>query len=162
MSMKNQPLTLCELHSIYKDTPEDFLVETHVDLYFYYSTLTILIDERRSAGLSRISQKISFTLKVIWSDSSKFKQQFFPAEDLTATKSKHATVLHCLEELSKKHEEAENLNYYCLPTPKKSIGSSFLKDDLFCHHIHEERNHPKRHIRISFRVQLDNNRLFLF
>ena len=56
--------------------------------------------------------------------------------------------------------EGKKSNCYSLPTLKNPIGYTFSKDHLFCHHIHEIKKHPKRHIKLSFRLEQNNKWLF--
>ena len=71
-------------------------------------------------------------------------------------------VLDCLNDFLLQFEAARQSNYYSLPTPKAPIGYTFLKDDLFRHHIHEIREHSKRHIRLSFRFELNKDWIVSF
>ena len=71
-------------------------------------------------------------------------------------------VLDCLNDFLLQFEEAKESNYYSLPKSEAPIDYTFLKCDLFCHHTHEIRKHSKRHIRLSFRLDLNKQWLFSF
>ena len=79
---------------------------------------------------------------------------------MTLTKQDLDSTLYCLNVFPDQYEKAKKSNYYSLPTPKTPFGYTFSKDDLFCHQIHEVRKHPNSHIRVSARLELNNNWLF--
>ena len=162
MSLKNKLPALRKLYSIYEEIPENFLDETDIDSYFFYYLLNISTVEGRLLRVSRSSNKNSFTFKVFKFDSSKLKQRYFLAQELTVTKQEVAAVIYQLSDFVEQYKKVKNSNYYRLPTPKNPFGYSFATDDLFCHHVHEIREDPSRHIRLSFRLGLDNNWLFSF
>lgn len=162
MSLKNQLPALRKLYSIYEEIPEDFLDETDIDSYFFYNFLNVSTVEGRLLRLSRSSNKNSFSFKVFKFDSSKLKQRYLLAQEVTVSKEELSAIFYQLKDFLDQYEKVKKLNYYKLPTPKNPIGYSFGTDDLFCHHVHEIREDPSRHIRLSFRLELDNNWLFSF
>ena len=162
MPIKNQLPTLSKLYSIYEEIPEDLLDEADIDSYFYHSILNISKKENRLVRLSKTSNKISFNLKVFKFDCSTIQQKYSSSEEITLTRRELEVVLDCLIDFLLQFEAARQSNYYSLPTPKAAIGYTFLKDDLFCHHIHEIREHSKRHIRLSFRFELNKDWMFPF
>ena len=109
--------------------------------------------ENRLVRLSKTSNRNSFNLKVFKFDCSTIQQKYSLSKEITLTRRELGVVLDCLNEF----EAAKLSNYYSLPTPKAPIGYTFLKDDLFCHHIHEIRKHSKRQIRLSFRLKLNKD-----
>ena len=118
--------------------------------------------ENRLVRLSKTSNKNSFNLKVFKFDCSKIQQKYSFSEEFTLTRRELGVVLDCLNHSSIQFEAARQSNYYSLPTPKAPIGDTFLTDDLYCHHIHEIREHSKRHIRLSFRLKLNKDWIFSF
>ena len=162
MPIKNQLPTLSKLYSIYEEIPEDLLDEADIDSYFYHAILNITKKENRLVRLSRTSNKNSFNLKVFIFDCSTIQQKYSLSEEITLTRRELGVVLDCLNDFLLQFEAARKSNYYSLPTPKAPIGYTFLKDDLFCHHIHEIREHSKRHIRLSFRLELNKDWIFSF
>ena len=161
MPIKNQLPTLSKLYSIYDEIPEDLLDEADIDSYFYHSILNITKKESRLVRLSKTSNKNSFNLKVFKFDCSKI-QKYSLSEEITLTRRELGVVLDCLNDFLLQFEAARQSNYYSLPTPKAPIGCTFLLDDLFCHHIHEIRERSKRHIRLSFRLELNKDWIFSF
>ena len=162
MPVKNQLPTLSKLYSIYEEIPEDLLDEADIDSYFYHSILNITKKENRLVRLSKTSNKNSFNFKVFKFDCSTIQQKYSLSEEITLTRRELGVVLDCLNDFLLQFEAARQSNYYSLPTPKAPIGYTFLKDDLFCHHIHEIREHSKRHIRLSFRLELNKDWIFSF
>ena len=162
MPNKNQLPTLSELYSIYEEIPEDLLDEADIDSYFYHCILNITKRENRLVRLSKTSNKNSFHLKVFKFDCSTIQQNNSLSEEITLTRRELGVVLDCLNDFLIQFEAARQSNYYPLPTPKAPIGYTFLKDDLFCHHIHEIREHSKRHIRLSSRLELNKDCIFPF
>ena len=162
MPIKNQLPTLSKLYSIYEEIPEDLLDEADIDSYFYHSILNITKKEDRLVRLSKTSNKNSFNLKVFKFDCSTIQKKYSLSEEITLTRRELGVVLGCLNDFLLQFEAARQSNYYSLPTPKAPIGYTFLKDDLFCHHIHEIREHSKRHIRLSFRLHLNKDWIFSF
>ena len=162
MPIKNQLPTLSKLYSIYEEIPEDLLDEADIDSYFYHSILNITKKENRLVRLSKTSNKNSFNFKVFKFDCSTIQQKYSLSEEITLTRRELGVVLDCLNDFLLQFEAGRQSNYYSLPTPKAPIGYTFLKDDLFCHHIQEIREHSKRHIRLSFRLELNKDWMFSF
>ena len=162
MPIKNQLPTLSKLYSIYEEIPEDLLDEADFDSYFYHSILNITKKENRLVFFSKTSNKNSFNLKVFKFDCSTIQQKNSLSEEITLTRRELGVVLDCLNDFLLQFEAARQSNYYSLPTPKAPIGYTFLKDDLFCHHIHEIRGPSKLHIRLSFRLKLNKDCIFSF
>ena len=155
MPIKNQLPTLSKLYSIYEEIPEDLLDEADIDSCFYHSILNITKKENRLVRLSKTSNKISFNLKVFKFDCSIIQK--YSLSEITLTIRELGVVLYCLNDFLLQLEAARQSNYYFLPTPKAPIDYKFLKDDLFCHLIHEIREHSKRHIRLSFGLELNKD-----
>ena len=162
MPIRNQLPTLSKLYSIYKEIPEDLLDEADIDACFYRSILNITKKENRLVRLSKTSNKNSFKLKVCKIDCSTIQQKYSLGEENTLTRRELGLVLDCLNDVLLPIEAARLSKYYSLPTPKAPIGHTFLKDDLFLHHMHEVREHSKRHIRRSFRLELTKDWIFPF
>ena len=139
MPTKSQLPTLSKLYSINEEFPEDLLDEADIDTYFYHSILNIAKKENSLVRLSKTSNKISFNLKDFKFDCSTIQHKFSLSEDINFTRRELGVVLVCLNNFLLQFEAARQSNYYSLPTPKAPIGYTFLKDDLFCHHIHEIR-----------------------
>ena len=162
MPIKNQLPTLSKLYSIYEETPEDLLDEADIDSFFYHSILNNTEKENRLVRLSKTSNKTYSTLKFFKFDCPTIQQKYSLSEEITLTRRELGVVLDCLNDFLLQFEAARQSNYYSLPTPKAPIGYTFLKDDLFCHHIYEIREHSKRHIRLSFRLELNKDWIFSF
>ena len=160
MPIKNQLPTLSKLYSIYEEIPEDLLDETDIDSYFYNSILSITRKENHLVRFSKTSNKNSFNPKVFEFDCSTIQQRYSLSEEIT--RRELGVVLDRLNDFLLQIEAARQSNYYSLPTPKAPIGYTFLKDDLFCHHIREIREHSKRHIRLSFRIELNKDWIISF
>ena len=160
MPIRNQLPTLSKLYSIYEEIPEDLLDEADIDSSFYHGILNITKKQNRLVRLSKTSNKNSFNLKVFKFDCSTIQQKYSLREEITLTRRELGVVLDCLNDFLQQFEAARQSNYYSLPTPKAPIGYTFLKDDLFCHHIHEIREYSKRHIRLSFRLELNKDWIF--
>ena len=150
MPIKNQTPTFSKLYSIYEEIPEVLLDEADIASYLCHSTLNITEKENRLVRLSETSNKNSFNLKFFIFDCSTIQQKYSLGEEITLTRRELGVVLDRLSGFILQFEAARQSNYYSLPTPKTPIGSTLLKSDLFCHHIHEIREHSKRHIRRPF------------
>ena len=122
--------------------------EADIDSYFYHSILNITKIKNRLVRLSKTSNKNSFNLKVFKFDCSTIQQIHTLSEEITLTRRELGVYLDCLNDFLLQIEAARESNYYPSPAPKATIGYTFLKDDLFCHHINEIREHSKRHIRL--------------
>ena len=85
MSLKNQLPALFTLYNINEEIPENFLDESDIDSYFFYSILNISTVEGRLLRLSRSSNKNLFIFKLFNFDSSKSTQQYLLAEELTVS-----------------------------------------------------------------------------
>ena len=83
MSTKKQISSLCKLYSVYEEKPEQFLVETDVDSYFYHNILDISQSHHRIVRVSKGSNKKSFAIKVFRFCDSKLQQRFIPKEDVS-------------------------------------------------------------------------------
>ena len=160
MPIKNQLPTLSKLYSIYEEAPEELMDEADIDSYFYHSVLNITKKENRLVLLSNTSNKKSFNFKIFKPDCSTIQQKYSLSEAITLTRRELGVVLDCLNDFLLQFEAARQSNFYILATLKAPVGYTFLKDDLFYHHIHEIREHSKRHIRLSFRVDLNKGWIF--
>ena len=105
MSSKNQLRALRKLYSIYEEIPEDFLDETDIDSYFFYNLLNISIVEGRLLRVSRSSKTNSFSFKDFKFDSSKLKQRYFHAQEITVTKQELAAGLYQLSDFREQGKE---------------------------------------------------------
>ena len=162
MPIKNQLPTLFKHYSIYKEIPEDLLDETDIDSYFYHSISNITKKQNNLVRLSKTSNENSFKFKVFKFDCSTIQRNYSLSEEITLTRRDLEAVLDCLNDFLLQFEAARQSNFCCFPTPKASIGYRFLKDDIFCHHIHEIREPSKRQIRLSFGLQLNKDWIFSF
>ena len=152
MHIRNQVLTFSQLYSVYGEIPKDLLDEKGIDFYFYQSILNIT-KKKRLVCLSKTSNKIFFNLKVFKFDCSKIQQKYTKSEEFTLTRREVGLVLTCSNDFLLQIETARETKFYSLPTPEAPIGDTFLRDNLSCHHVHEIREHSKRHIRLSFRTK---------
>ena len=135
MLLKNQLSTISRTYISYGKIPGAFSCETDIDFYFHNSILIISTVQNRLGSLSRSSNRICFTFKVLKVDFSKFKQRFFLAEVITVNKQEFSTIYHCCDNFFNQYDEAKNWKDHGLPTPNIPIGHSSLQGDLFCHHI---------------------------
>ena len=62
MSTKKQIPSLCKVHSVYEEFPEEFLDKRNVDTYFYHNFLDISQSHHRFARVSKVSNKTSFAI----------------------------------------------------------------------------------------------------
>ena len=139
---------------------QNFLDEIDVDSYICHTILDILTIEIRLVRLSEGSSKNSFNFKAFKFDSSKLQQRFFLVERITSTKQDLSSTLYCLNKLYDQEQKAKNSKYYSIPTLKNPSSYTFSKDHIFCHHVHEIKDHPRRHTRLSFRPELKDIWLF--
>ena len=130
------------------------------DSYFNHIIFNITKKENRLVRLSNTLKKNYFKPKVFKFDCYTIQQKCSLSEEFTLTRRDLGVVLDCLNDFLLQFEAARQSNCYSLPTPKAPIGYTFLKDDLFCHHIHEIIEHSKRHIRLSFRLELNKDWIF--
>ena len=162
MPIKNQLPTLFKLYSIYEEISEDLLDEIDVDSYFCHSILNITQKENRLVRLSKTSSKKSFNFKVFKFDCSTIQQKSSLSEEIILTRRELGVVLGCLNDFLLQYLAAGQFNYYSSPTPKAPTSYTFLTDDLFCQHIHEIGEHSKRHLRLSFGLELNKDWIFSF
>ena len=155
MPIKNQLPTLSKLYSIYDEFPEDLLDEA--DSFFYHSVLNISNLKNRLVRLSKTSNKNSFNPKTFKINCSTIQQKCSLSGEFTLTRRELGVFLDCLNDFLLQFEASRKSNEYSSPTWKTPIGYTFLKDDHFCHHIHEIGEHSKRHIRLSFRLELNKD-----
>ena len=100
--------------------------EADIDFNFYHRILNITKKENRLVGLSKISNKNSFNLKICQFDCSTIQQKYSLSEEITLTRRELGVVLDCLNDFLLQFEAARQSNYYTLPTPKAPIGYTFL------------------------------------
>ena len=86
MSVKKQIPSLCKLYSFYEEIPEEFLVETDVDSYFYHNIFDISQSQHRIVRVSRGSNKKSFAIKLFQFCDLKTQQQYILQEEVYISK----------------------------------------------------------------------------
>ena len=86
MSTKKQNFSLCKLHSVYGEIPEDFFDETDVDNYFYHNILDISQSHHRIVRVSKRSNKKSFACRVFHFCDAKVQQRFTLQEEVSISK----------------------------------------------------------------------------
>ena len=89
MSTKKQISSLCKLHSVYEEKPEEFLDETVVDRYFYRNILDISQSHHRKLRVSKGSNKKSFAFKVFHFCDSKLQQRCILGEKVSISKKRN-------------------------------------------------------------------------
>ena len=121
MSTKKQISSLCKLYSDYEEIPEDFLVKTDVDSYFYHNILDSSQSHHRKVRVSKGSNKRSFPFKVFHFCDSKLQEQFFLREELSISKKEIESLLDSLGEFPKTFDQANKISQVPLPKPKFEI-----------------------------------------
>ena len=89
MSAKKQISRLCKLYSVYEEVTEEFLDETDVDSYSYYSILDISQSHHRIVRVSKGSNKKSFAFKVFHFCHSKSQQRCILKEEVSISKKRN-------------------------------------------------------------------------
>ena len=102
MFTKKQISSLCKLHSVYEEIPEEFLDETDVDSYFYHNILDISQSHHRSVRVSKGSNKESFAYKVFHFCDSKLQQRFIIKEEVSISKEEIESLLDNLGRTSQR------------------------------------------------------------
>ena len=152
--------SLCKLFSIYEELPEEFLDETDVDSFFYHNILDILQSHHRIVRVSKGSNKKSFAFKLFHFCDSKLQQRFILKEEVRISKKEIESLLDSLGEFLKAFDQANKVSQIPLPKPKFEIGFTKAKDELFSHCYKDIVEHLNREIRLSFRLEKKDLRLF--
>ena len=160
MSVKNQIPSLCKLFSFYEEIPEEFLVETDVDSYFYHNIVDISQSELRTVRVSRGSNKNSFAIKLFQFCDLKTQQRYILQEDVNISKREPTCLVDNLHYFLETFDQASKCIQLPLPKPKIEIGSTKSKDNIFAHYYNDIIEHPNRHIRLSLRFGNNNSCVF--
>ena len=160
MSTKKQISSLCKLHAIYEEIPEEFLDETDVDIYFFHNILDISQSHNRIVRVSKRSNKKSFAFKVFHFCDSKLQQRLILKEDVSISKNEIESLLDSLGEFLEAFDQANKVSQIPLPKPKFEIGFTKTKDELFSHCYKDIVEHLNRQIGISFRFR--KNKTYVF
>ena len=153
MSTKKQLSSLCKLHSIYEEVPEEFLHETDVDSYFYHNILDNSQSHHRIVRVSQGSNKTSLSFKVFHFCDSKLQQRFILKEEVSIFKKEIESLLDSLGDILKASDQANKVSQIPLPKPKIDIGFTKAKDELFSHCCKDIVEHLNRQIQLSFRFE---------
>ena len=130
MSVKKQIPSLCELYSVYEETPE-FLDETDVDSYIHHKTFDISQSQHRIVRFSKGCNKKSFAFKLFQFCDFKTQQRSILQEEV-------------LRDFLKTFDEASKCVQIRSPKPKIEIGSTKSNDNLFAHYYNDIIEHPKK------------------
>ena len=160
MSVKKQIPSFCKLCSFYEEIPEEFLVETDVDSYFYHNIFDISQSQHRIVLVSRGSNKKSFAIKLFQFCELKTQQRYILRKEVNISKRELTCLVDNLRDFLKTFDQASKCIQIPLPKPKVEIGSTKSKDNLFAHHYNDIIEHPNRHIRLSFRLGNNNSCVF--
>ena len=101
MATKKQISSLSELYSVYEEIPEEFLVETDADSYFYHNILDISQSHHRTVRHSKGSNKKFFAFKVFQFRDSKLQQRVILKEEVSIFKKEIKSLLDSLVEFLK-------------------------------------------------------------
>ena len=160
MSVKKQIPSLCKLHSFYEEIPEEFLVKTDVDSYFYHNIFDISQSQHPIVRVSRGSNKKPFAIKLFQFCDLKTQQSYILQEEVNISKRELTCLVDNLRDFLKTFDQASKCIQIPLPKPKVEIGSTKSKDNLFAHHYNDIIEHPNRQIRLSFRFGNNNSCVF--
>ena len=135
MSTKKQISSLCKLYSVYEEIPEEFLVETDLDSYFYHNFFDISQSHHRIVRVSKGSNKKSFAFKVFHFCDSKLQQWFILKEEVSISKREIESLLDILGDFLKASDQANKVSQIPLPKHNIEIGFTKAKDELFSHFL---------------------------
>ena len=151
---------MCNLYSVYEETPETFLDETDVEIYLYHNILDNSQSHHRIVRVSKGSNKNSFAFKVFHFRDSKLQQRFILKEEVSISKKENESLLDSLRELLTAFDKANKVSPIFLPKPKFEIGFTKAKDELFSHCYKDIVEHLSRQIRLSFWFQKNKTCVF--
>ena len=131
-----------------------FFDETDVDSYFYHNILDIALIDNRIAGVSKGSNKNVFAFKLVQFCNLKNQQRFIPEDEVSVSLKEHAAILNTLSQFLKQYGKIVKFPaLYPLPKPKRQIGFTLFKDELFAHFFQDIKEHCNRQICLSFRFE---------
>ena len=162
MSVKKQIPSLYKLYSFYEETPEEFLDETDVDIYFYHNNFDISQSQHRIVQVSRGSNKKSFAIKLLQFCDLKKQQRYILQEEFNISKRELTCLVNNLRDFLKTFDQASKCIQDPPPKPKVEIGSTKSEDNLFAHYYNDITEHPNRQIRFSIRFGNNNSCVFSF
>ena len=160
-STKKQISSLCKLYSKDEEIPEIFLDKTDVDSYFCQNILDISQSHHRKVRVGKGSNKKSFAFKLFQFCDSKLQQRYNLKEEVSISKNEIESLLDNLGDFLKAFDQANKVSQIPLPKLKFEIGFTKPKDELFSHCYMDIAEHLNRQIRLSFRFEKKDLRLFL-
>ena len=152
--------SLCKLHSVYEESPEEFLDKTDIDSYFYHNILDISQSHHRIVPVSKGSNRKSFAFKVFHLCDSKLEQRFILKEEVSISKTEIESLLDSLVGFLEVFDQANKVSQIPLTKPKFEIAFTKAKDELFIHCYENLVEHMNRQFRLSFRFE--KNMIFVF
>ena len=130
MSTKKQISTLCKLHSVYEEIPEEFLDGTDVVSYFYRNNLYISPSHHQIVWVSKRSNKKYFAFKVFHFGDLKLQQRFILKEEVSISKKESETLLDSLDDILKAFDQANKAKQ--IPLPNLNLRLDFQKQKTNC------------------------------
>ena len=115
MSVKKQIPSLCELYSIYKEKPDEFLDETDVDWYFYHNVFDISQSQHRIVRVSRGSNEKSVAIKLFQFFDLKTQQRYILQEEVNIFEGELTSLVDILRNFLETFDHAVKM-YTDTPT----------------------------------------------
>ena len=127
MSVKKQILKVCKPYTFEEEIPEEFLDETDVDSSFYRNILDIFQSQHRIVGVSKDSNKMSFTLEMFQFCELKKQPRFVLQEEVIISERELSSLVDCLSDFRKTFDTASKCLQFSSPKPKNEYGSTKSK-----------------------------------
>ena len=150
----------CNFYSFNEEIPEELLDATDVDSSFYHNNFDNPQSQHRIVQVSGGSNKKSFAIKLFEFCILKTEQRYILQEKVNISKRGLNCLVDNLRDFLKTFDPARKCIQIPLPKPKVEIGSTKPKDNLFAHYNNDILKHPKRQIRLSFRLGSNNSCVF--
>ena len=96
MSIRKQVPSLSKLLTIYEEVPENFLIETDVDIQFYHNILDIALIDNRLVRVSKGSNRKIFAFKLFLLCNMKHQRRFILEEEVSVSLKALTAILNTL------------------------------------------------------------------
>ena len=131
MSVKEQIPSVCKLFLYYEEIPEDFLLGTYKNSYFYHNIFAFSWSQLRIARDSKGCNKESFATKLFLFYDVKTEQRLTLQGEVSISKKELASLVDSLRYFLKTIDQASRCLHIPVPTPKNVIGYTESKQTLY-------------------------------